>query len=668
MSKTMIRIGFAALVVIVLILGLNMLREPNRQAEQTDTLRTEAITRAMALYAVHCVECHGASGEGLNETLPLNAASVRAQTDSELFKTIARGRAGTAMVAFSINENGILTTPQINDLIMLIKHARWRDVEMYIDQNNLRPVELPALEAQIDVNNLSYPLDVVTEGRTLYQGSCFSCHNVGAAGVTSHRIGKDLSDNAFIRDHTDDELLTFLKNGRAANDPENVTGYEMPARGGNPDLTDADLLKIIAYAREVNKGTVVDNFTAAAQSTTTWNGVTYEWVKVADNLDIPLGLVNAGDGSNRLFVLEQGGRVLIVKDGQLQPEPFLDITELVPDYIQNGSYTEQGLLGLAFHPRYEENGLFFVSYTNREGDSILARYSVSADNPDRADPASALILLTVDQPFEDHNGGNLAFSPKDGYLYMGFGDGGRPSEPNYNSQKPELYLGKMLRLDVDAIDSTGGYGIPPDNPFLDDPAYLPEIWALGLRNPWRYSFDRATGDLYIGDVGQWLYEEVDFQPADSTGGENYGWSAFEATHPYLEDETVRGVHTPPVLEYGHDVGLSITGGYVYRGQNLPELDGLYFYGDYVNGIVWVAARDRSLKDQSAEAASTGNGTPEAEATPMPPGTWQTEVFMDTSFVISSFGEDEQGELYLVDYKGAIYRLNRAAVQPDASTQ
>jgi glucose/arabinose dehydrogenase len=312
----------------------------------------------------------------------------------------------------------------------------------------------------------------------------------------------------------------------------------------------------------------------------------------------------------------------------MQSEPFLDVTDLLLLRVSQGIYTEQGLLGLAFHPDYEKNGIFFINYSNTQGDSVVARYRVMPDNPDRADPASGVILLTVDDPFEDHNGGDLVFGP-DGYLYIGFGDGGRPAEPNYNSQDPQKYLGKMLRIDVNADT----YTIPPDNPFVNDPDYLPEIWALGLRNPWRYSFDPETGDLYIGDVGQWHIEEIDFQPADSKGGENYGWSAYEGSEIYLEDETVLGEHTPPIIEHIHDEAQSITGGYVYRGQMLPGLWGKYIYGDYIGGLVWIAYRDEA-------------------------GVWQHPLLMDTGFVISSFGEDEQGEIYLVDYKGGIYRLDR----------
>ena len=251
-------------------------------------------------------------------------------------------------------------------------------------------------------------------------------------------------------------------------------------------------------------------------------------------------------------------------------------------------------------------------------------------------------MLTQDQPFEDHNGGNIVFGP-DGYLYTAFGDGGRPAEPNYNSQMPDTFLGKMLRIDV-STDMTDPepYSIPPDNPFLDEPEFLPEIWALGLRNPWRFTFDRATGDIYIGDVGQWLYEELDFQPGDSTGGENYGWSALEGHHRYLEDETVRGgVYVSPIHEYPHDIGLSITGGYVYRGESMPSLQGVYVYGDYIGGQVWLMQRDAV-------------------------GDWQNMNFMDTNFVISSFGEDESGELYLVGYKGGIYRLEEIGPVPEES--
>jgi glucose/arabinose dehydrogenase/mono/diheme cytochrome c family protein len=627
-AQTMKKLGFGATVFIVLLLAFNALREPFRQRDTLTEQQRAAITRATALFAANCVGCHGAFGEGLAPNPVLNSRDVRHKDASELYKTIARGRLSTAMAAFSIDEGGALTSTQIDDLVTLIQYGSWRDVQAYVSAQGLTPTEVPPIEQQFDIAALTYPLEIVSQGRDVYLANCFSCHNPGSTGVSAHNIGKDLLNNQFIQDSTDEELLEFIKQGRTATDPANVTGNAMPARGGNPNLIDADISSAIAYLRELNSGTATlpTIIETDLNPPGTWGGATYQWIQVVDNLDSPLGLVNAGDESDRLFVLEQEGFVWIIEGGQLKPEPFLDITDLLPLRVYEGIYTEQGLLGLAFHPDYAENGLFFINYSNREGDSVVARYRVKPDNPDRADPDSAVILLTVDQPFEDHNGGDLVFG-LDGYLYIGFGDGGRPAEPNYNSQDPQKYLGKMLRIDVNA-DS---YTIPPDNPFVDNPDYLPEIWAMGLRNPWRYTFDRETGDLYIGDVGQWHIEELDFQPADSRGGENYGWSAFEGSEIYLEDETVLGEHTLPILEHIHDEGQSITGGYVYRGEMLPGLWGLYIYGDYITGAVWLAYRDEI-------------------------GLWHNPLLMDTGFVISSFGEDEQGEIYLVDYKGSVYRL------------
>ncbi len=355
----------------------------------------------------------------------------------------------------------------------------------------------------------------------------------------------------------------------------------------------------------------------------------YTWTLVEGGFDNPLYVTHAGDGSGRLFGVEQLGRIWIIEPGKSYLKPFLDISSLLPAEVFTGVYTERGLLGLAFHPDYRRNGLFFVHHTNRDGQAVIARYRVKPDNPNEADPASRQVILTVDDPWPDHNGGNLQFGP-DGYLYVGFGDGGNVNEPNYNSQNPALLLGKLLRLDVNADT----YTIPPDNPFVNDPDYQPEIWALGLRNPWRYSFDRATGDLYIADVGQWDREEVNFQPAGSPGGENYGWSAWEGTRRHQTDVTPLGEVTWPFFEYSHVDGCSVTGGYVYRGAALPELQGYYFFGDYCTGRVWVSYRDRD-------------------------GAWQTHLFMETGRTITSFGEDERGELYLVDYKGDILRLEAA---------
>jgi glucose/arabinose dehydrogenase len=359
------------------------------------------------------------------------------------------------------------------------------------------------------------------------------------------------------------------------------------------------------------------------------DGDDFAWVEVFTGLDSPLFLTHAGDGSGRLFVMEQVGFVLIIEDGALHSEPFLDVSRLISQDVHQGSYSERGLLGLAFHPDYATTGQIFINYTDENGHTVVARYTVMTDDPNRIDPASRTILFTVEQPFKDHNGGMMAFG-RDGYLYIGVGDGGNANEPNYNSQDLTTLLGKILRIDVNADT----YTIPLDNPFLDEADTAPEIWATGVRNPWRFSFDRATGDLYIGEVGQWTTEELNFVPADSPGGLDFGWSAFEGTKPYQEDVTIEGDVAMPFFEYEHQLGCSVTGGYVYRGAKLPELQGVYLFGDYCGGTIWSALRDES--DQ-----------------------WQVEPFMETDFTISSFGEDEDGELYLVDYKGTIYRLEFA---------
>jgi glucose/arabinose dehydrogenase len=476
----------------------------------------------------------------------------------------------------------------------------------------------------------------VGQGQTLFQANCASCHGNLAGGPVGNIIGKNLLNNTFIQANGESALLTFLQLGRAANDPTNDSGIAMPARGGNPNLTDEQLRHIIAYLYAVNQPqpALAETNDSALEVTPppalivgAGQSDGYQWVKVADNFDNPLLITSAGDQSGRLFVIEQTGVILVLQEEEVLQEPFLNLSTLLPDAVYSGGYSEQGLLGLAFHPDFARNGYAFVSYINREGDSVIARYQVAAGNPNQLDPASQAIVLTVDQPYPDHNGGHLAFGA-DGYLYIGFGDGGKPAEPNYFSQEPNLFLGKMARLEVDRLP----YQIPSDNPFVGQGDFLPEIWALGLRNPWRFSFDSLTGELYIGDVGQWLWEEINWQPADSPGGQNYGWSAYEADQPYLIDETLSGGDlTLPVLSYSHEVGCSVTGGYVYRGAALPDLYGRYFYGDYCNGTIWSAWRDG-------------------------PGTWQSAVFMETELVIASFGQDEDGNLYVVDYKGAIYRL------------
>lgn len=353
----------------------------------------------------------------------------------------------------------------------------------------------------------------------------------------------------------------------------------------------------------------------------------YQWVEVVSGLENPLLVTNAGDGSGRLFVVEQTGAIWIIQDGQLSEEPFLDVSSLLSSDVFRGGYSERGLLGLAFHPDFETNGLFFINHTDVNGNTVVARYHVSADDPNIADPASAVTILTQQQPFENHNGGNLAFGP-DGYLYIAFGDGGSQGDPQVNGQNINTWLAKILRIDVNADT----YTVPDTNPLVGQADAKPEIWAYGLRNPWRFTFDRETGDLYIADVGGDNTEEVNFQPAASAGGENYGWRVWEGYDQRTEEQTT-GEPVPPVATYPHTDGCSISGGYVYRGEQLPDLQGVYFYGDYCNGRIWTLYRD----DAGAWVSARSSWTP-------------------GQFVISSFGEDEAGELYVVDYKGAIYRL------------
>jgi len=320
------------------------------------------------------------------------------------------------------------------------------------------------------------------------------------------------------------------------------------------------------------------------------------------------------DGPGRLFIVEKVGRIRVLQDGQLLDTPFLDISDQVGD---RGN--EQGFLGLAFHPNYAENGLFFVNYTDNNGNTVIARYHGTAD-PNIADPNSEVALLNVNQPFQNHNGGVLAFGP-DGYLYAGLGDGGSAGDPQGNAQSLDTFLGKILRLDV---DSGNPYVVPPENPFGN------EIWAYGLRNPWRFSFDRETDDMYIGDVGQNNWEEIDFVSAGAPGGINFGWNYFEGNHAYEGTPPQDAQLVPPVAEYSHSQGCSVTGGYVYRGS-MPEWNGIYLYGDYCSGIVWGLIRSN--------------------------GGWFNQVLFEAVGNITSFGQDESGEVYIILDGGQILRLS-----------
>jgi glucose/arabinose dehydrogenase len=345
---------------------------------------------------------------------------------------------------------------------------------------------------------------------------------------------------------------------------------------------------------------------------------------VVGGLEAPLLVANAGDGSGRLFVVEQVGRVRVIEDGRLRPTPFLDIS----DRIVSGG--EQGLLGLAFHPRFASNGRFFVNYTDLRGDTVVAEYAVSAEDPDRADPDSERVLLAFDQPFANHNGGNLVFGP-DGYLWIGTGDGGSAGDPMGNGQNLDTLLGKMLRIDVDHRSDDLPYAIPPGNPLVDEGDARPEIWAYGLRNPWRFSFDRETGDLWIGDVGQGSYEEVDHVSSDEAGLD-FGWNVMEGRECFQSltgcDES--GI-TQPVAVYGHSEGCSVTGGFVYRGTRWRALRGAYLFADYCSGTIWGL-------DASAEGA-------------------EPSELVTTGRAIGSFGQDEAGELYVADlFSGEVLRI------------
>lgn len=358
----------------------------------------------------------------------------------------------------------------------------------------------------------------------------------------------------------------------------------------------------------------------------------------------PVDVAHCGD--NRLFVVERRGMIKIIDTlGAQQSTPFLNITSLV-----NQSGGEQGLLGLAFHPNFKSNGYFYVNYIRPNQNTRISRFSVMPGDSSLADPGSEAVMLDITQPFSNHNGGCIKFGP-DGYLYIGMGDGGSAGDPGNRSQNGQSLLGKMLRLDVNFAE-TPYYQVPADNPFVNDGSYLPEIWSLGLRNPWRFSFDRLTGDMWIGDVGQGLWEEIDHEPAN-TGGRNYGWRCYEGNHTYISSGCGDpSLYTPPVFEYPHGAGggCSVTGGFVYRGDNYADLFGKYIFVDYCTGRWWVV-------------------------TPNSDGTYAAAVLATlTTFEYSSLGEDAAGELYVCGLtSGKIFKIkelcsnfNIAASSADAT--
>ncbi len=367
--------------------------------------------------------------------------------------------------------------------------------------------------------------------------------------------------------------------------------------------------------------------------------------QIMSGLSSPVFLTNARDGSNRIFIVEQTGTIRIWNGTSLLATPFLDV------HASISCCGEQGLLSVAFHPNYSTNGFFYVYYTDTASPTYnltVARYKVSSGNSNVADPASGQVLFTIPHPINaNHNGGQLQFGP-DGYLYMGTGDGGSGDDPPCNAQNNQVLLGKLLRVDVDTnINTAPFYSIPPDNPFVAQGAPANKIWDKGLRNPWRYSFDSLTGELYIGDVGQNLYEEVDVESPTSPGGLDYGWKVMEGFHCGGGGTNSCAVGTPPcmdpsytlpVLEYPHTLGCSITGGYVYRGTQFPGIHGYYFYSDFCSGRIWAASRDRF-------------------------GAWSTTDLLESGLSVSAFGQDEQNRLYVVNLGGTVSRIDSSTSFP-----
>lgn len=345
---------------------------------------------------------------------------------------------------------------------------------------------------------------------------------------------------------------------------------------------------------------------------------------LTEGLIQPTDLVPATDGTDRLFVVSRIGTIHVIEDGELREEPFLDLREQVEHEM-----VEQGLLSMALHPNFAENGYFYVYYiTYGDEDTMVSRFEVS-DDGQFGDPGTETPILEVEQPHYSHNGGNVKFGP-DGYMYIGLGDGEDPGDPHENSQNPNTMLGSILRIDVDGGDP---YAIPEDNPFVGSDDGLDEIWAYGLRNPWRFSFDPVTGDMYMVDVGQWAVESVYVQPADSQGGENYGWPILEGDECWEAEECDKeGLEMPAVTYDNPDQGCAIIGGYTYHGASHPALEGIYFFGDWCSGNIWGMVEDD--------------------------GEWVKEILIETDLMINAFGVDHAGEIYVLDFEegGGVFRI------------
>lgn len=354
-----------------------------------------------------------------------------------------------------------------------------------------------------------------------------------------------------------------------------------------------------------------------AAAAPTWPTITT--TDAIGGFDHPTNIVAASDGTGRLFVTEQVGRIRVIKGGVLLPTPALDIHDIV-----GSAGTEQGLLGLAFPPGFSSKQYAYIYFTNRAGSSYFYRVRVSASDPDRFDRSTMQLILKVGQPYANHNGGQLAFGP-DGFLYIGLGDGGSAGDPGNRAQNLSSLLGKILRLSVESTPAVPGYRIPTTNPFRNQVGRRPEIWTYGMRNPWRFSFDTATGDLWIGDVGQNKWEEIDRMPSGARGGWNFGWARYEGTHFYKARSKVRGFAWP-VAEYSHAEGEAVTGGFVYHGPSVG-MEGIYFFGDYGVGKIWGLQQSNGL--------------------------WVRQLLLDTPHLISTFGVDENGDLWYADWSGGV---------------
>lgn len=355
---------------------------------------------------------------------------------------------------------------------------------------------------------------------------------------------------------------------------------------------------------------------------------TLGYLKILSGLSVPVDIKNAGDSSRRIFIVQQSGEVRIVKGGQLLSKPFLNIANLV------NYYHEQGLISIAFHPNYRNNGFFFVYYNNTKGNITLARYKVSKTNRDSADPSTRVILFSKPKPnnFNSHNGGTLQFG-KDGYLYLSIGDGGGLGDPYRNAQNGQTFFGKILRLDIN-VNTPPYYAIPPTNPFVNDPNVLDEVYDLGLRNPWKWSFDRQTGDMWIGDVGEDSIEEVNYRKPNRAGS-NFGWNCYEGTRTYKTDSCKsKSNYVFPIFSYHHDIssgGECVIGGYVYRGTKYPQLQGYYICADYIDFNIWKIIPNGS-------------------------GGWNIYLQKRNPPHITSFGENEAGEIYVITRNGDLYRV------------